>query len=135
MLLRPSESISGVWFKEKKTTRWGFDPANMFFSFESKSQSEGGLFSVMFFPSTYQSKRVRHVKCVFFFSGYDSWSQMMLAGSRWSRTVLTVGAGLELRDGVFPQEEEQTALGGEKTRDTYQQFEMIFIQKLFKYYN
>lgn len=38
----------------------------------------------------------------------------MLAGSRWSTTALTVGAGLELRGGAFPQEEERTALGGEK---------------------
>lgn len=51
----------------------------------------------------------------------------MLAGSRRSRTVLTVGAGLELRDGAFPQEEEQTALGEKKHRGTYRQFEMIFI--------
>lgn len=66
--LRPSESISGVWFKKKiKKRNWqGFDPSNMFF-FPSKSQSEGVLFSVMFFPSTYQSKRVQHVKCVVFF--------------------------------------------------------------------
>lgn len=104
MLLRPAESISGVWFKNKKQPGGDLTPPTCFFSFESKSQSEGGSFSVMFFPSTYQSKRVRHVKCVVFFSGYDSWSQMTLAGSRWSRTVLTVGGGLELRDGAFPQE-------------------------------
>lgn len=53
----------------------------------------------------------------------------MLAGSRWSRTVLTVGVGLEPRDGAFPQEEEQMALEGKKTK-TYQQFERIFIKKI-----
>lgn len=43
----------------------------------------------------------------------------MLAGSRWSTTALTVGAGLELRGGAFPQEEGQAALGGEKKHKTH----------------
>lgn len=87
----------------------------MFFfsSLELKSQSLGGLFSVVFFfPSAYQSKRVvKYVKWVVS-SGYDAWFGMTPARFRWGRTVLTAGRRREPWGGAFLQEEERSALGG-----------------------
>lgn len=121
LLSRPDLWCLVVFKKKQKKNRWGFGPPGVFFfsSFELKSQSLGGLFSIVFFffPSAYQSKRVRHVKWVVS-SGYDAWFRMMPARFRWGGTVLTAGPRREPWGGAFLQEEERSALGGTNTGPT-----------------